>query len=55
MEVLQLANDTVLELDDEEQPCIKCGGATDTGWECTECGFDSRDWYFPNRPKHKTE
>ena len=55
LEVSQLENDTALELDDEEQPCIKCGGATDTGWECTECGFDNRDWYFPNRPKHQTE
>lgn len=55
MEVLQLTTDTVLELDNEEQPCIKCGSATDTGWECTECGFDSRDWYFPNRQKIQTE
>jgi hypothetical protein len=40
-------------LNDEEQPCLKCGGATDTGWECTECGFDNRDWYYPDRPPPK--
>lgn len=29
-------------------PCLKCGkDALDTGWECTECGFDNRPWYYP--------
>lgn len=41
-----MANDTELSLDEEEQPCLKCGGPTDTGWECTECGYDNRDWYL---------
>ena len=22
-------------------PCVKCGGALDTGLECTECGHDN--------------
>lgn len=43
-----MQTDSVLELDDEEQPCIKCNGFTDTGFECVDCGFDNRDWYMAN-------
>lgn len=25
----------------DEVPCEKCGGALDTGLECTECGHDN--------------
>jgi len=25
----------------DDVPCVKCGGALDTGLECTECGFDN--------------
>lgn len=42
-----------LELKDgDEAPCVKCGAvALDTGWECTECGFDNRDWYYPKHER----
>lgn len=40
---------TAIDLNDEEQPCVNCGGCTDTGFECTECGFDNIDWYYPER------
>ena len=43
-----MQTDSLLELDDEEQPCIKCNGFTDTGFECVDCGFDNRDWYMAN-------
>lgn len=46
-----MTTDTVLVLDDEEQPCIKCGGFTDTGFECNDCGFDNRDWYMAGLPR----
>ena len=41
-----MTTDTALVLDDEDQPCLKCGGFTDTGFECVDCGFDNRDWYM---------
>lgn len=25
----------------DDAPCVKCGGALDTGLECTECGLDN--------------
>lgn len=25
----------------DDVPCVKCGGALDTGLECTECGHDN--------------
>ncbi len=32
----------------DDQPCMKCGCRfLDTGWECTECGYDNIDWYYP--------
>jgi len=35
-------------LDNDKMPCIRCGKDTlDTGWECTECGMDCRDFYYP--------
>ena len=36
------------EHDPDDCQCIRCGkDALDTGWECTECGFDNRDFYYP--------
>ncbi len=36
------------EHDPDDTPCIRCGkDALDTGWECTECGFDCRPFYYP--------
>ena len=40
-------NDTEQKLNHEEPVCLLCGGPVDTGWECTECGFDSAPWYCP--------
>lgn len=32
----------------EEEPCLRCGKPTlDTGWECTECGWDGINVYGP--------
>lgn len=29
-------------------PCLKCDkDALDTGWECNECGFDNKPFYYP--------
>lgn len=25
----------------DDVPCVKCGGALDTGLECSECGHDN--------------
>ena len=37
-----------LKLPEDDGPCQNCGErALDTGWECTECGFDNIDWYYP--------
>lgn len=39
-----------IELDrSDEQPCMRCErkGVLDTGWECTECGYDNMPWYYP--------
>jgi hypothetical protein len=47
--------DSVISLNIEEQPCIACGESTDTGWECTVCGHDCKDWYYPEgikQPQH---
>jgi hypothetical protein len=44
-------NDTNIRLNDDEPVCQLCGGPCDTGWECTECGYDNRPWYYPE--KHK--
>jgi hypothetical protein len=38
----------VLPSDPDAQWCLKCGkDALDTGWECTECGYDCMPWYCP--------
>lgn len=30
------------------QRCLRCGqAALDTGWECTECGYDCMPHYCP--------
>jgi ribosomal protein L37E len=40
--------DTELKLPETDGKCLKCGkDALDTGWECTECGYDNRQWYYP--------
>lgn len=31
----------------ELEQCPQCGGGLDTGWECTECGYDARDEAYP--------
>lgn len=32
----------------DAQHCLRCGqDALDTGWECTECGYDNMPWYYP--------
>lgn len=37
---------------DPDGPCQKCGAwALDTGWECTECGYDNMPWFYPERVK----
>lgn len=54
-----MANDGVLQLsrDGDAQPCLKCGAADalDTGWECTECGYDNMPWYYPEGAKKLRE
>ena len=31
----------------DAQLCLKCGQDTlDTGWECSECGYDNMPWYY---------
>lgn len=27
----------------DDVPCVKCGGALDTGLECTECNHDNHE------------
>jgi len=40
--------DSALKLPETDGPCLKCGkDALDTGWECTECGYDNAPWYCP--------
>ena len=44
-------SDGKLELE-EDGPCLFCGKDA-LGWECTECGADNRDWYYPDRDRSK--
>lgn len=30
-----------------EDRCPECGGDLDTGWECSDCGFDARELVYP--------
>ena len=33
---------------DPDGPCQQCGKwALDTGWECTNCGYDNMPWFYP--------
>ncbi|WP_164738889.1 hypothetical protein [Xanthomonas arboricola] len=33
-------------VDPEQEVCLRCGSrALDTGWECTECGYDNMPHY----------
>lgn len=37
----------------DDEHCLRCGSANlDTGWECTECGFDNFHVYGP--PSQRT-
>lgn len=47
-----------IQLDPHGERCLKCGGINiDTGWECNDCGYDNRDWYYPpsQRPPEKLD
>lgn len=50
--------DAMASLKDEQQRCMRCGShALDTGWECTDCGFDNMPTYYPQgvgQPLFKT-
>lgn len=40
-------------VDHEAERCLRCGSPhLDTGWECTECGYDNMDHY--RTPKDNT-
>ena len=35
-------------VEQDAQRCLRCGeAALDTGWECTECGYDNIEHYCP--------
>ena len=36
-----------------EDRCPMCLGHLDTGWECTECGYDARPWVKASRERHE--
>lgn len=39
---------TPIARDPDDEPCIRCGSKfLDTGWECTDCGMDCIDFYYP--------
>lgn len=43
-----MTDELKLPTDPDAQRCLKCGkDALDTGWECTECGYDNMPWYRP--------
>ena len=32
--------------DPDKQKCLACDSPhLDTGWECTDCGYDNQPWY----------
>ena len=34
-------------VDPEQERCLRCGSPhLDTGWECTECGYDNQPHYY---------
>lgn len=42
--------------DPDAHHCLKCGShALDTGWECTDCGYDNMQWYYPEGYKRLKE
>lgn len=45
----------LLQLNNENGKCLTCGGELDTGWECTECGADNMDWYYPPHERGPTK
>ena len=48
-------SDGILILNQEEPKCMKCGGFLDTGWECTVCGWDGINWYYPEHNASSTQ
>ena len=37
----------------DDQRCLRCGeAALDTGWECTECGYDNMPHYVEQANSH---
>ncbi|MBV6782124.1 hypothetical protein KWH04_16050 [Xanthomonas campestris pv. trichodesmae] len=43
-------------VDDDDQRCLRCGYPTlDTGWECTECGYDNMPHYVGADQQSKPE
>ncbi len=35
-------------VDEEQERCLRCASPhLDTGWECTECGYDNRPHFCP--------
>lgn len=41
-----------LPTDTDAEYCLQCGSKfLDTGWECTDCGYDNRPWYYPEGMK----
>jgi hypothetical protein len=53
---MESEKDSVIILEEgDDQPCMKCGGRfLDTGWECDDCGYDNRDWYYPEWRNNQT-
>lgn len=43
-------------VDSDDQRCIRCGSMfLDTGWECTDCGYDNLPHYCPPELKPRTD
>lgn len=43
----------IVGVDPEDERCLRCGSMhLDTGWECTECGYDNFEHY--SKPKSST-
>ena len=35
-------------VDSDDERCLRCGSMfLDTGWECTDCGYDNYEHYCP--------
>ena len=43
-------------VDPEQEVCLRCGSrGLDTGWECTECGYDNMPHYVGADQQAKPE